>query len=141
LPLVAAVSPVLTEAAWFSPRPPDPSSVERLDLSVPNYAWWHGCTPTYAGMLMGYYDRIANGGLNHILSIYTAPSENGKWSIWVFGYVAGQRRAKDEPPFGVAVGTSQFRQHRPTIRTGRLCFRWRSFIALCVPFYAAKSEI
>ena len=26
-------------------------------LDAPDYAWWYGCSPTSAGMMMGYYDR------------------------------------------------------------------------------------
>ncbi len=29
----------------------------------PTYAWWYGCSPTSAGMMMGYYDRSGYGGL------------------------------------------------------------------------------
>jgi hypothetical protein len=28
-----------------------------------DYKWWYGCSPTSAGMLMGYYDRNGYGGL------------------------------------------------------------------------------
>ena len=28
-----------------------------VQLTTPNYDWWYGCSPTSAGMLMGYYDR------------------------------------------------------------------------------------
>jgi len=34
--------------------------VEHIGGNIPNdadYKWWHGCSPTSAGMLMGYYDR------------------------------------------------------------------------------------
>lgn len=30
-----------------------------------NYDWWHGCSPTSAGMMMGYYDRNGYGGYNY----------------------------------------------------------------------------
>jgi hypothetical protein len=30
---------------------------------VPNYEWYYGCSPTAAGMLMGYYDRRGYGNL------------------------------------------------------------------------------
>ncbi len=29
----------------------------------PDYDWWYGCSPTSAGMVMGYYDRNGYGGL------------------------------------------------------------------------------
>jgi len=31
--------------------------------STGNYDWWYGCSPTSAGMMMGYYDRNGLGGL------------------------------------------------------------------------------
>jgi hypothetical protein len=30
-----------------------------------DYDWWHGCSPTSAGMLMGYYDRNGYGGFQY----------------------------------------------------------------------------
>jgi hypothetical protein len=30
---------------------------------APDYEWWYGCSPTSAGMMMGYYDRNGYGGL------------------------------------------------------------------------------
>lgn len=33
------------------------------NLAGPDYAWWYGCAPTSAGMMMGYYDRKGYGGL------------------------------------------------------------------------------
>jgi hypothetical protein len=32
---------------------------------APDYQWWYGCTPTAAGMLMGYYDRNGYGNLDY----------------------------------------------------------------------------
>lgn len=32
-------------------------------LDGPVYDWWHGCSATSAGMLMGYYDRFGYNGL------------------------------------------------------------------------------
>jgi len=29
-----------------------------VQLGTPNYDWWYGCSPTSAGMIMGYYDRM-----------------------------------------------------------------------------------
>jgi len=34
-----------------------------LNLNGPSYGWWYGCTPTSAGMMMGYYDQKGYGGL------------------------------------------------------------------------------
>jgi hypothetical protein len=33
--------------------------------NAPDYEWWYGCTPTSAGMMMGYYDRNGYGGLQY----------------------------------------------------------------------------
>ncbi len=30
-----------------------------------DYDWWYGCSPTSAGMMMGYYDRNGYGGLGY----------------------------------------------------------------------------
>lgn len=32
---------------------------------VPNYNWWYGCSPTSAGMMVGYYDRNGYKGLSY----------------------------------------------------------------------------
>ena len=34
-------------------------------MNVPDYAWWYGCSPTSAGMLMGYYDINGYAGLHY----------------------------------------------------------------------------
>ena len=31
----------------------------------PDYEWWYGCSPTSAGMIMGYYDRNGYGGYSY----------------------------------------------------------------------------
>jgi len=36
------------------------------DHGIPDYDWWYGCSPTAAGMMMGYYDR--NGYAGHSYS-------------------------------------------------------------------------
>lgn len=36
---------------------------QTLISGVPDYEWWYGCSPTSAGMLMGYYDRNGYAGL------------------------------------------------------------------------------
>jgi hypothetical protein len=33
--------------------------------NVPDYKWYKGCSPTSAGMMMGYYDRNGYGGLGY----------------------------------------------------------------------------
>jgi hypothetical protein len=34
-------------------------------LAASDYAWWYGCSPTSAGMMMGYYDRKGYGGMSY----------------------------------------------------------------------------
>jgi hypothetical protein len=36
-----------------------------VNLNGPWYEWWYGCTPTSAGMMMGYYDQKGYGGLSY----------------------------------------------------------------------------
>lgn len=33
--------------------------------NAPDYDWWYGCSPTAAGMMMGYYDINGYGGQNY----------------------------------------------------------------------------
>lgn len=33
--------------------------------NAPDYEWWYGCSPTSAGMMMGYYDINGYGGLSY----------------------------------------------------------------------------
>ena len=33
--------------------------------NAPDYDWWYGCSPTSAGMMMGYYDINGYGGLTY----------------------------------------------------------------------------
>jgi hypothetical protein len=36
-----------------------------VNLNGPAYDWWYGCSPTSAGMMMGYYDQKGYGGLSY----------------------------------------------------------------------------
>ena len=52
-----------------------------------SYDWWYGCSPTSAGMLMGYYDRNGYAGLSYsnlvpggVAEASTFPSTPGTWS-------------------------------------------------------------
>jgi hypothetical protein len=54
---------------------------------TPSYQWWYGCSPTAAGMLMGYYDVNGYGGLQYgnlvaggTASSSTFPSTAGNWN-------------------------------------------------------------
>jgi hypothetical protein len=50
--------------------------VEGAVLSnAPAYDWWYGCSPTSAGMMMGYYDINGYGGLRYDNLIPGGPAE------------------------------------------------------------------
>lgn len=36
-----------------------------VNLNGPSYGWWYGCSPTSAGMMVGYYDRNGYGGKSY----------------------------------------------------------------------------
>jgi hypothetical protein len=51
-----------------------------------DYSWWYGCSPTSAGMIMGYYDRNGYNGLGYsnlvpggVAETSTYPSTDGTW--------------------------------------------------------------
>lgn len=53
---------------------------------VPDYEWWYGCSPTAAGMLIGYYDIHGYQGLRYDnlvpggeAELSTFPSTEGEW--------------------------------------------------------------
>ena len=55
-------------------------------LEVPDYDWWYGCSPTAAGILIGYYDIHGYDGLRYDnlvpggkAELSTFPSTEGVW--------------------------------------------------------------
>ncbi len=54
--------------------------------STADYDWWYGCSPTSAGMMMGYYDLNGYGGLYYpnlvpgVAETSTFPSTAGTWN-------------------------------------------------------------
>jgi len=68
---------VVTAGVWAAPLPSGTIDMgDGLELAfyrqgvnplpgAPNYDWWYGCSPTSAGMLMGYYDNNGYAGLNY----------------------------------------------------------------------------
>ena len=63
----------------------------------PDYDWWYGCSPTSAGMMMGYYDRNGYNGLLYDnlvpggvaeLSNYGNPSAIANSAIASAGHIA-----------------------------------------------------
>lgn len=76
----------------------------------PNYDWWYGCSPTSAGMLMGYYDIHGYGGLQYTnlipggvaeLSTFGNPSAIANDAIASNGHIAdfwtGYGNSGDDP--------------------------------------------
>jgi hypothetical protein len=43
--------------------------------NAPDYDWWHGCSPTSAGMMMGYYDINGYGSLYYNNLVPGGPAE------------------------------------------------------------------
>ncbi|UCD30436.1 MAG: hypothetical protein JSV03_08210 [Planctomycetota bacterium] len=67
--------------------------------SAPNYDWWYGCSPTSAGMMMGYYDRngyfdLVLGGTAE-LSTYGAGTYIANDTIASSGHIADFYRDND----------------------------------------------
>jgi len=66
-------------------------------FKAPNYEWWYGCSPTAAGMMMGYYDR--NGFddlmLGGTAEINTFPSDPGWWDYIAQNTIASVGHVSD----------------------------------------------
>jgi hypothetical protein len=74
----------------------------RTPGGAPDYEWWYGCSPTAAGMLMGYYDINGYGGQTYrnlvpgaVAEISTFPSTEGSWEYNVQRIIASPRHASD----------------------------------------------
>ena len=84
---------VLTASSYEILTMPDGREVARhregARVTLPDpgdYDWWYGCSPTSAGMMMGYYDINGYGGLNYdnlvpggVAETSTFPSTPGTW--------------------------------------------------------------
>ena len=53
---------------------------EKVLSGVPEYIWWNGCTPTAAGMMLGYWDQ--RSGDRYWGNIYTGYGDSGNASVW-----------------------------------------------------------
>jgi hypothetical protein len=66
-----------------------------------NYEWWYGCSPTSAGMIMGYYDRNGYDGspYNNLVpgeaESSTFPSTPGDWSYNAQSAIASPGHVSD----------------------------------------------
>jgi hypothetical protein len=70
-------------------------------LAGPSYDWWYGCSPTSAGMMMGYYDRNGYAGLSYsnlvpggVAETTTFPASN-QWNYLVKNIIASQGYVND----------------------------------------------
>lgn len=73
-----------------------------ITLSLPgDYAWWYGCSPTSAGMLMGHYDVNGYGGLSYSNLVPGGNAENETytgnpgWGALANNIIASQRHVSD----------------------------------------------
>jgi hypothetical protein len=73
-----------------------------LPGGAPDYEWWYGCSPTAAGMLIGYYDINGYAGETYhnlvpdtVAEISTFPSVDGNWDYNVQHIIASQRHVSD----------------------------------------------
>jgi len=64
---------------------------------APNYEWWYGCSPTSAGMMMGYYDRNGFSDIvpGTIAELNTYPSEAGWWDYAIQNKIASVGHVAD----------------------------------------------
>lgn len=52
-----------------------------VNLAGPAYDWWYGCSPTSAGMMMGYYDIHGYGGQSYANLVPGYTAENSTFPI------------------------------------------------------------
>jgi hypothetical protein len=77
-------------------------SATPVDKPVPDYEWWYGCSPTAAGMLIGFYDTHGYAGKTYrelvpdaVAEASTFPSIEGVWDAEVQKVIASQRHVND----------------------------------------------
>lgn len=70
-------------------------------LAGPSYDWWYGCSPTSAGMMIGYYDRYGYAGLSYSnlvpggLAETTTFLASNQWNYLVKNIIASQGYVND----------------------------------------------
>jgi hypothetical protein len=81
---------------------PSPLAGEPVTGAVPDYQWWYGCSPTAAGMLIGYYDIYGYAGETYnnlipgaVAERSTFPSFEGSWDYAAQGIIASPRHVSD----------------------------------------------
>jgi hypothetical protein len=55
---------------------------------APTYDWWYGCSPTSAGMMVGYYDRKGYGGLSYSNLVRGGVAESTTFGISAWSALA-----------------------------------------------------
>jgi hypothetical protein len=112
--LLVLLPPLTSHAAelekWVISGRLDPDDISREAAAAesaapgaaPDYQWWYGCSPTSAGMLMGYYDINGYGGETYrnlvpgtVAESSTFPSTEGSWEYRVQHIIASQRHVSD----------------------------------------------
>ncbi|SEM41279.1 hypothetical protein SAMN04489760_11446 [Syntrophus gentianae] len=70
---------------------------DKILSDTPTYNWWYGCSPTSAGMMVGYYDRKGYAGLsysnlvkNGVAEKTTYPSTEGSWDYLAQSAIASK---------------------------------------------------
>ncbi len=72
-----------------------------INLGGPAYAWWYGCSPTSAGMMMGFYDRDGYAGLSYDSLVPGGKAEattfpvSNAWDALVKNVIASQGYVND----------------------------------------------
>jgi hypothetical protein len=82
--------------------------------SAPDYEWWYGCSPTSAGMMMGYYDIKGYGGKSYsnlvpgrVAELTTFPSTDklylyqAQYAIASPGYIQAFYRNANSTDYGL----------------------------------------
>lgn len=67
----------------------------------PSYGWWYGCSPTSAGMMMGFYDLKGYGGKSYANLDPYGPAatstihSDGAWNATIKSVIASQGHVVD----------------------------------------------
>ena len=92
-------------------------------LAGSDYAWWYGCSPTSAGMMMGYYDRKGYGGLSYANLLPGAVAEQqtyGKPGALVNNIIASPGHVTDFYSGGYVASGDDAPQSWHNFTSGRL---------------------
>jgi len=100
--LVAGVLSITTSAGWALPAGTAYRVAGGTLSNTADYSWWYGCSPTSAGMIMGYYDRGGYAGLGYpnlvaggVAEASTYPSTTGTWDYLAQYAIASPQHVAD----------------------------------------------